>query len=64
MKRSSEAYLNNLLNGKAIRQKLSAREYLIEHQDEVPLVILVNYVSSIGERLVINDGHIIKFSRG
>lgn len=64
MKRSSEAYLNNLLNGKAIRQKLSAREYLIEHQDEVPLVILVNYVASIGERLVINDGHIIKFSRG
>lgn len=58
---TSEAYLDMLLNGKAIRTKLSARQYLIEHQEEVPLVILTAYLESIHEKAVINDGKIISF---
>lgn len=57
----NEAYLDTLLNGKGVRSKLSARQYLIEHQDEIPLVILVSYIDSIHERAVINDGKIVKF---
>lgn len=63
MKKTNEAYLDMLLNGKAIRTKLSARQYLIEHQDEVPLVILTTYLESIKERAVISDGRIISFQR-
>lgn len=63
MKRSNEAYLDMLLNGKAIRSKLSARQYLIEHQDDIPLVILTAYLNSIHERAVINDGRIVSFQR-
>lgn len=63
MKRSNEAYLDTLLNGKAIRTKLSARQYLIEHQDDIPLVILTAYLDSIHERAVINDGKIVSFQR-
>lgn len=63
MKRSKEAYLDMLLNGKAIRTKMSARQYLIEHQDDIPLVILTAYLDSIHERAVINDGKIVSFQR-
>jgi len=63
MKRTSEAYLNTLLNGKAERAKLSARQYLVEHQDDIPLVILISYLDSIREKAVINDGKIVGFSR-
>lgn len=62
MKRSKEAYLDALLRGKK-EKSLSAREYLLQKQDEVPLVILTAYLNSIHERAVINDGRIVSFQR-
>lgn len=62
MKKTTEAYLDSLLGKKKTTRK-SARQYLIEHQDEIPLTVITAYLVSINERAVINDGRIVNFTR-
>jgi hypothetical protein len=57
-----EAYLDSLLGKKKVTRK-SARQYLIENQEEIPLTIITAYLASIRERAVINDGRIVNFTR-
>ena len=54
MKGTSEAYLDTLLTGKN-KAKTSPKQYLIDHQDELPLVVMVAYLDSIHEMAVISD---------
>jgi len=64
MKGNTEEYLDNLLhpvNGKAVRERMSARQYLVEYQDDIPLIIITAYLDSVKERAYINDGRIIGF---
>lgn len=60
MKGTSEAYLDTLLTGKN-KAKTSPKQYIIDHQDELPLVVMVAYLDSIHEKAVISDGKIIGF---
>jgi hypothetical protein len=60
MKGTSEAYLDELLTGRRTG-KTSPKQYIIDHQDELPLVVMVAYLDSIHERAVISDGRIIGF---
>lgn len=62
-KTTSEAYLDSLLGKKGSIKRKSARQYIIEHQDEMPLTVIVAYLNSIKEGAIINDGRIVNFSR-
>ena len=63
MKKTSEAYLDSLLGKKRAVKRKSARQFLIDNQDEIPITVIVAYLDSIKEGAVINDGMIVNFSK-
>lgn len=63
MKKTSEEYLDSLLNRKISRKRRpSSREFLIDNQGEVPVWIMIAWLDANNEKAVINDGRIIKFT--
>lgn len=62
--RSSEAYLDGLLTGKGVTvKKVSPRQYIIDHQNDLPIYFILNALADTDEKVVINDGKITGFAK-